>query len=142
MSTAGRRETASLPFQRTPKPLEGARAPRFISALPKIFTRQREATQALEWMGTEQPVCVPWRWESRAARAHWRAAVLANTVGNPVIWEQTMQLLTLKPQFPREVAFYQAHVRSDGLGRRLCISWENTGMLSTLCSFFSFSFPK
>lgn len=28
-----------------------------------------------------------------------------------------MQLLTLKPHFLREVAFYQAHVRSDSLGR-------------------------
>ena len=36
-----------------------------------------------------------------------------------------MQLLTLKPHFQREVSFYQVHVRSDSLGRRLHISWEN-----------------
>lgn len=36
-----------------------------------------------------------------------------------------MKLLTLKAHFLREVAFYQVHVRSDSLGRRLHISWEN-----------------
>lgn len=50
-----------------------------------------------------------------------------------------MQLLTLKPQFPREVAFYQAHVRSEE-------PWEETAFLGrTLECSAAFSllvFPK
>lgn len=51
-------------------------------------------------------------------RFYKTTAVLAKTKDNPMISEQTMQLLSLNPQLLREVAFYyHVHVRSDSAGR-------------------------
>lgn len=113
----GEKQRQGLALHTAPKPLEGARASRFGSS-QNIQKAARGSPSSGVDVNRAACVC-PTEMGITGCQTHCRAAGLANTAGNPVIWEQTMQLLTLKPQLPREVAFYQAHVRSDGLGRRL-----------------------